>query len=455
MNRESIWKLTEKVKEYPHLPGDTKVTAAVIGGGMAGILTAYALRQKGVDCIVLEADTIGSGQTGNTTAKITSQHNLIYDTLIQRIGEEKASKYAAINQLAIETYRTLIKELQIDCDFTDCRAYLYAHDNSDALEKEFTAASSLGLPAGLTTKTELPFPVGSALYFEKQARFHPLKFLNAIAEQLTVYEHTPVRKVEDNLLTTDYGTVEAKTIIFACHYPFVNIPGYYFLKLYQERSYETAINCSQEMEHMYLGIDRDKLSFRGEKNLILIGGGGHRTGQNTQGDQYEHLFSSAEKYWPGCVETAKWSAQDCMTLDDIPYIGRYGHSTGNWYVATGFGKWGMTSSMVSAMILSDIITGKHNSCEEVFSPHRGASLAAAGGFFKQGCHAVSGLLGSASTFVKEKNPGLSMRCPHLGCHMTWNADEESFDCPCHGSRFDRDGKLLDGPSQKDMKKKER
>ncbi len=454
MNGKSLWSITEKRGAREHLPGNMKIHTAVIGGGMAGILTAYALEQKGIECIVLEEGVIGCGQTENTTAKITSQHNLIYDSLIQNIGTEKARKYAQANQKAVEVYRTLIRELNVDCDFADCRAYLYTRKNPGALQREYEAASEFGIPAGLTTDTELPFPVLEALYFENQARFHPLKFLKAVAGQVTVYEGTAVREIEDNVLITDYGKVEAENVVFAVHYPFINVPGYYFLKMHQERSYVAAVRYAQSMQHMYLGIDKEGLSFRSAEDMILVGGGGHRTGENLTGGQYKHILRAARDYWPKCEEAARWSAQDCMTLDGIPYIGKYGHQTKGWYVATGFGKWGMTSSMVSAMIISDLISGTDNPYAEVFSPQRVNVKASAGNFVKEGGHAAAGLSGKAEVPEDKKQKGLLMRCPHLGCQLTWNPEEESYDCPCHGSRFDAEGNKIDGPARKNMKSKE-
>lgn len=454
MDGKSLWSITERRGARGHLPGNIKTHTAIIGGGMAGILTAYALEQKGIECIVLEEGVIGCGQTENTTAKITSQHNLIYSSLIENVGKEKARMYAEANQKAIETYRGLIRELRIDCDFTDCRAYLYTRQNTGPLQKEYEAARELGLPAGLTTDTELPFPVLEALYFENQARFHPVKFLKAVAGQVTVYENTAVREVEDYMLVTDYGKVEAENIVFAAHYPFINVPGYYFLKMHQERSYVAAVGNAQSMQHMYLGIDKDGLSFRSAGDKILVGGGGHRTGENLMGGQYKHILRAARDYWPDCEEAARWSAQDCMTLDGIPYIGKYGHHTKSWYVATGFGKWGMTSSMVSALIISDFINGKENPYAEVFSPQRANIKASAGNIVKEGGHAVAGLAGKAEVPEDKKRGNLSMRCPHLGCQLTWNPEEESYDCPCHGSRFDNEGNKIDGPARQNMKLKE-
>lgn len=453
MSGTSIWRDTESIHKRNSLPGDISADTVIIGGGMAGILTAYFLKHKGRECIVLEEEQIGGGQTQNTTAKITSQHNLIYDNMIRQIGLDKARQYAGANEVAIKKYEEIIRRHKIDCEWVNCSAYLYTDCDTHLLEMECRAAERLGIPAELTKNTELPFQVESALRFDGQARFHPLKFLQAAAGEVTVYEDTKVIKLNGNTLVTNKGNVGAKNIVSACHYPFINIPGYYFIRMHQERSYVLAVDGVKPVEGMYLGIDPGALSVRSTKDALLIGGGGHRTGENWTGGQYKYLSYMADKYWPGFREVARWSAQDCMTLDSIPYIGRFTRRYPNWYVATGFGKWGMTSSMVSAMLLSDLICEEKNPYEEVFSPRRMNVRASAGNFLKEGGHAVAGLVRPKEVPAGQESGdmhGGRRRCPHMGCYLTWNPDEQSYDCPCHGSRFDAAGTKLDGPAQNDI-----
>lgn len=451
MKKPSVWMNDFEIPRRKAFAGRISVDVAVIGGGLAGILTACLLQEKGISCAVFEADRMGSGQTGHTTAKVTSQHNLIYDKLIRARGTELAKQYADANQRAIEEYRRIIVSRRIDCDWEEAAAYLYTTKNVGSLQKECEAAVKLGIPAEMTTRTELPFPVTGALRFDGQAHFHPLKFLRHIAQEVKVYEESRVMHVDDHELTLENGTVKAENIVFATHYPFVNVPGYYFLKMHQERSYVLALEPKSEeaaervkhMKGMYLGIDVGGLSVRNWDKYLLLGGEGHRTGENTEGGQYLRLQRAAAKYFPDYREVMRWSAQDCMTLDGVPYIGNYGHIRKNWYVATGFGKWGMTSSMVSAMLISDAIAGRKNPYAEVFSPQRGMTKGSAGKAVDETGHAVRGLVGG-----KEKQKPL--RCTHLGCHLTWNPEEETYDCPCHGSRFDVDGNLVDGPAQKNL-----
>lgn len=472
---ESLWSKTTDIPKRATLPGDLTADAAVIGGGMTGILTAHYLKEAGLRVMVLEASRIGTGQTKNTTAKITFQHGLIYHRLIEQFGEERARQYAEANQRAIREYKRLIDEKQIDCDFMEAPAYLYSTVEQEPLVRECEAAKRLGIEASCCSETELPFQVAAALRFDGQAHFHPLEFLQAVAEPLEIYEDVPVRTVEGEKIFTDLGTVTAKHIIFACHYPFLNVPGYYFMRIHQERSYVLALENAAQFRGMYLGVDADGLSFRPQGEVLLLGGGNHRTGENSTGGQYQKLREAATRYWPESRETAHWSAQDCMTLDGIPYIGRFSASTPDWYVATGFQKWGMTTSMAAALLISSLIAKGTSPYEEVFSPQRFTPSASAKTLMQETAQATKGL---ARHFLKPPRADIealpcghggvveydgdkvgvyknedgetflvSARCPHLGCQLEWNPDEKSWDCPCHGSRFDYHGNLIDNPAQ--------
>lgn len=476
----SIWSETaQRVREYPVLQSDKKVEAAVIGGGLAGILTAFQLQARGVDVIVLEADRIGSGQTKNTTAKITSQHHLVYSKLSETMGEEKTRQYAMANEQAIREYRRIIQEQKIDCAFEESCAYLYSQSRqaAETLEREAQAAFRMGICAEFTEKTQLPFSAAGAVRFDGQAQFHPLRFLYGIAENLTVFEHTRVISVREHRIETERAAVTAEHIVFASHFPFVNFPGFYFARMHQERSYVLALENAPELQGMYLGIGEDALSFRLFQKTLLLGGGSHRTGENP-GGKYGFLCSQASRLFPQSRVALHWSAQDCTTLDGVPYIGRFSRLIPDWYVATGFGKWGMTGSMAAAMLLADQITGRENPCAEVFSPLRFTPAASAKTFFIDMAHAVRGITkrvfdsappefemlaagqGKIISYRGQKLGAykhetgkiytVSVRCPHLGCQLAWNPDEKSWDCPCHGSRFDYQGRLLDNPAQQHL-----
>ncbi|MCL2368020.1 MAG: FAD-dependent oxidoreductase [Oscillospiraceae bacterium] len=477
---QSIWRKTAEMPAFPTLTENLKTDAVVIGGGMAGVLTAYLLGARGVDCVVLEANRVAGGVTDGTTAKITAQHDICYSTMIRQFGAELAGQYAAANLEAIEDYAKLIEGERIDCDFRRVATHLYAEKPSEVLEQELRAAETLGLPAEMVTETELPFPVWGALRFREQAMFHPLKFLAHIAAKCRIYENSRVQSVEADMVTTEGGEVRAEHIVVATHFPFINRPGYYFARMHQSRSYVLVLEGAEEIEHAYLGIDGERLSLRGYGGHILLGGGGHRTGENQSGGKYAGLVRAAKAIWPGSREVTRWSAQDCVTHDNIPYIGQYGADTPGLYVATGFRKWGMTSSMVAARILSAAIAGG-GSPYPVFSPQRTSIAPSIKGLAKDGATAVKGLTkqifhaplerldevpvgrgelvsyrGDKLAVYRDESGrayGVDTACTHLGCELSFNADEASWDCPCHGSRFHHDGTCLSGPAQRDLEVK--
>ena len=489
---ESIWSRETEIPRRESLDGDTEAFAVVIGAGMSGILTAYYLKQSGFDVVVLEADRIGSGQSGKTTAKITSQHGLCYAKMLKRLGPELAGIYAAANEGAIAEYERLIQKKGIKCHFEKISSYLYSTENVDLLKEETDAAQKLGINAEFVTETELPFQVKGAVCFKNQAQFQPLEFIKEIAKDIKIYEHTKVRSVGKNIVYTNKGNVRAEHIIFATHYPIMNVPGMYFVRQHQERSYVLALSENKPIQGMYRSIDKNGLSLRSSGNILLLGRGKHRTGKcasvkrkeedyiaedtSDEVGVYQYLRECANKYYPDSNEVTRWSAQDCMPHDEMPFIGRYSVFRSNWYVATGFGKWGMTSSMIAALLISDEICGRENPYEKLFKPQR-LHLWAFPAFMKDFGESVMGLgKGAVHLPVRTENalsPGeagivregwrryacfkdekgalhkISARCPHMGCELAWNGEEHSWDCPCHGSRFDCDGKLLDNPAQID------
>lgn len=438
---KSIWTETAIIPRRNPLAGNKRTEVVVIGAGLAGILTAYYLQRHGLHVVVLEANRIGSGQTGFTTAKITSQHNLIYQKLERTIGEETARLYGKANQLAVEEYGKLIKRHSIQCHYETADAYLYSVQESEVLLKEAEYAARLGLPASFVRETSLPFPIHGAVRFTRQAQFHPLEFIRDISAGLTVYERTRVIKVQGHEVVTDRGVVRAEKVVFASHYPFVNIPGFYFAKMYQEKSYVLELE-PVPLQGMYLGIDSKAYSFRVAGDKLLLGYGSHRTGKAPGENPFTTMKRAGEHLFPEARELGRWTAQDCMTLDGIPYIGTFSSIRPDWYVATGFGKWGMSSSMVAAKMLSTQITGKKTPYDAVFSPQRHHLRASAGRLVSHGLESVKGLSSGAM-------PG-AVNCPHMGCRLTWNRYDKRWECPCHGSSFEINGKISAGPAQQNI-----
>lgn len=426
-NIESIWE-NVTLPSFKAQSRNIETDVLIIGGGIAGILTAYALRNAGVGCVLTEAQTICSGITKNTTAKITSQHGYIYSKLLGSVGVEKAKLYYEANQEAVEEYRRLCGN--IDCDFSTEYSYVYALNNPKDMENELSALRVLGIPHSYCSNTSLPFYTLGAVRFQNQAQFHPLKFLSHIASDLNIYEHTAVTKIEDGTVYTNRGKIKAQKIIVATHFPFLNKHGLFFLKMYQDRSYVIGVKSDLDIGGMYIDGAKGGLSLRRAGEYLLIGCGAHRTGKESDGWKPAEDF--AAEYLGKPTIDFRFATQDCITPDGIPYIGQYSKSTPELYVATGFNKWGMTSAMAASRLLCDLVCGKENKYTSLFSPSRSMLKPQVA-------------LNALEATVNLLTP-TAPRCPHLGCALKWNKHERSWDCPCHGSRFDAYGNLIDNPA---------
>jgi len=428
---ESVWKKEARHISFDALKGNKTTDVLIVGGGIAGILCAYKLKNAGVDCILAEAGNICGGVTQNTTAKITLGHGLIYDKLIKRFGEEKARLYLEAQTRAGKEYADLCRN--IDCNFEIKDSYVYSLDNRRKVEREIEALHRLGAEAEFSDADELPFKVAGAVRMRRQAQFHPLKFLYTLAKDLPIHENTKVIEFLPNKVVTNRGSISFRKLLIATHFPIFNKHGSYFIKLYQHRSYVLALRGAQSINGMYVDESETGLSFRSFGDLLLLGGGGHRTGK--QGGCWQELEAFAAKAYPNSEIVSRWATQDCMTLDGVPYIGRYSASTPDVYVATGFNKWGMTNAMVATDILCDLVMEKQNPYAEVFSPSR------------------SILHPQLAINAFESTVGLltptAPRCPHLGCALKYNRAEHTWDCPCHGSRFSENGEVIDNPATDD------
>lgn len=427
---ESIWTKTVARPSFEILQGDISTDVLIIGGGMAGILCAHFLKERGVSCVLVEAERICCGITKNTTAKITLQHGLIYQKIAKRYGLEEAKLYYKAQNEAMVKYRKIC--LKIPCEYQALPSFVYSKKDPKKLEREADVLNRIGCPADVVNEIPLPVSVSGAVRIPDQAQFHPLKFAFHLAKDLRIYERTKVRELSCHTAITNRGRIQFQKAIVATHFPWINKHGSYFLKLYQHRSYVLALQNAPEVYGMYVDEDEKGLSFRNYDNLLLLGGGSHRTGK--PGGNWKELEAFARKYYPQASVSARWATQDCMTLDGIPYIGFYSARTPDLFVATGFQKWGMTSSMVASEILCDLIQEKDNEYSSVFSPSRTMFHPQ---LFVNVFESTKGLL----------TPTVP-RCPHLGCALKYNAAEHSWDCSCHGSRFTKEGKLLDNPATK-------
>ena len=430
---ESIWRKTTAMPQFEHLRGDRKTDVLIIGGGIAGLLCAYHLRRAGVDCLLVEAKKICGGVTGDTTAKLTSQHGLCYHRIAKRYSMEAAGLYLEANERALAKYRRLCGK--IDCGFEERDNYVYTLRDREGMARELTTLHRLRFQADFAEELPLPMKTSGAVRFPRQAQFHPLQFLGELSKELPICEHTKVLELMPKGAITEHGRVTAEKIVIATHFPILNKHGLYFMKQYQHRSYVLSLEQAELPHGMYVDDDEKGLSFRSYGKRLLLGGGGHRTGK--QGGNWTELRRFAAVNYPTARETAHWAAQDCMTLDGIPYIGRYAGSVENVYVATGFNKWGMTSAMVAGELLRDLILERENPYASVFSPQRSM------------LHPKL-MVHMGETALSMVTPTVP-RCPHMGCALKYNRAEHSWDCPCHGSRFSDEGELLDGPATDDRR----
>lgn len=432
---KSIWKNTGEHKNYPSINQNMKTDTLIIGGGMAGLLCGYLLHQQGERYLVAEKGRIASGVTGNTTAKITAHHGLIYSKMMKKEGAEVAGKYLDINQKAISQYEKIARE--IPCDFQRKDNFVYTQTDSSKILEEAEALEKLGVKAEYMPVNNLPIKTEAAVKVPNQAQFNPIEFVQGISENMNILEHSFVRSIDKEgsgyvaTLENEDGQLHkiiAGKIIMATHFPYLDKHGFYFLKMYQHRSYAVAIDNRKDIGGMYIGDKEESLSFRNCKNYLLIAGCGGRTGTTCGG--LEQLKNFVKENYPQNEIVAHWATQDCITLDGIPYIGQYSKSLENFYVATGFNKWGMTSSMVAAMIL----TGQADSeTAEIFKPNRSILKPQ--------------LLVNGFEATKNMLTPTKPRCSHLKCALKWNKAEHSWDCPCHGSRFDEEGRVLENPAQ--------
>ena len=477
------------------LEQDFSTDICIIGAGIFGLTCAYHLTKLGFDVTVLEKSDIASKATGHTTGKITSQHGLFYDYLTNSYGQKFAKDYLDVNEEAIQNIKNIIDEENINCDFKYQNSYVYTTKKSELslIKNEYNVVSNLGYNCELVTKTGLPFNIVGALCFKNQAEFHPVKYLAGLCKCIIARNgkiYTNSTAVDIKMENSDYITyvngheIKSKYVIIATHYPFISFPGFYFTKMYQSTSYLIAVDTKKTLfKGMHISAGVPTLSFRtalyNNKEILLIGGMDHKTGHpSSYKDTYGKLEDIAKKYYPDSNILFRWNTRDCISLDKLPYIGSFSSSMPNMFVGTGFKKWGMTLSNVAANIIVDKICGNYNKYEYLFKSTRLKPIKNHDEFKNILVQSTNSLL-----LDKLKRPNMSFDeiennsgsiievngekvgiykddngkiyavkpiCTHLGCLLSWNDIDKTWDCPCHGSRFNFDGTNLYDPAFKNL-----
>ncbi|MCU1373607.1 MAG: FAD-dependent oxidoreductase [Actinomycetia bacterium] len=487
----SLWVRTTGGAPWPVLSEDATTDVVVVGAGITGLTTARLLAARGVAVTVVEAGELCAGATGYTTAKVSSLHGLVYGELADRFGDERAAAYGAANQAAVAEVRRLVEADGIACELEAADAFTWTEQpgRMAAVAKEAAVAARLGLPADHTTETALPFPVLGAVRFRDQAQLHPRKYCLGLAEAAArqgavIHEHTRALDVEESsggcTVTTDRGTIRAGHVVLATHLPFP-ARGAYFARAYPTRSYCIAAKA-EAPEGMYLSADEPTRSVRGAAGgWLIIGGEGHKVGHDDDTRRrYQALEGwAAERFGITAVEH-RWSAQDHRTADGLPYVGRLDPFAHRVFVATGFRKWGMTNGTAAAMILADAVTGTEHPWAWVFDSTRFELARSARTFVRENAVVATRFVGDkVATLRRPKADDLgegeggivdldghkvaayrgpdglhcvSARCTHLGCEVRFNTAEATWDCPCHGSRFDVEGRVLEGPAVRDLER---
>ena len=491
----SLWVGTTGETSYPSLTGDIEVDVAVVGAGITGLSAAALLRQDGRRVAVVEAGRVASGVTGYTTAKVTALHGLIYDDLLSAFGEEGALQYADANLAAIAQVAAFADRYGIDCDLESRSAITYTTDPAmvDKVRAEVAAASRIGLRASFTTDTDLPYPVEAAIRLDDQAQFHPRRYCIGLAaalagEGVAVYERTRATSVDEDddrcRVTTESGVVTAAQVLLATHLPFHDT-GAFFARAHPVRSYALSARLEGPVpQGMYLSVDSPSRSVRpawmnGEE-VVVLGGESHKVGQDPDTRQrYADLEEWARQYFPVRSVDYRWSAQDFVSVDHVPFVGPVSPGSERVFVATGFKKWGMTNGTAAGIMLADRVAGRENAWASLFDTNRVNPRQSIKELVKENANVAKRfvkdrLTTETSRSVDDLAPGeaevlvvsgervavyrdeagavhaVSPVCTHMGCTVTWNTAETTWDCPCHGSRFGSDGAVIQGPAVKDL-----
>ncbi|WP_301108536.1 FAD-dependent oxidoreductase [Sporosarcina sp.] len=450
---ESLWLATAYPQEkYPVIEDNLSCEVLIIGGGLSGIANAYFLAKQGKDVVLLEKNSILHGATGNSTGKLTSQHDLVYADLIEQFDLESAKQYFNANEHALHLARSFADPEQLQT----AHSVLYSQtaEGTEKLMREKKAYEEIGIPFKLGGKAaDLPFDTANTLIVEDEAQIHPVRFGQKMAQLAVqagarIFEHAQVAALNTDhhyVKLSSEKEVRYRQLVICSHYPIEALKGMQILKLDVERSYIAAAKTDNPFTHQYISTDNPKRSIRtaiiDKQPYLLLCAESHPAGteKDTQ-IHYDRIAEDLKSTFEHPDIMYKWSAQDPSTPDLVPYAGAISESLSNVFISTGYRKWGLTNSIASAQIITDTILGKENPAAALYSPGRTDF----GALFSRA------LMLTGRT-VKEFTGGHIARtdspiCTHMGCRTRWNKGDQTWDCPCHGSRFRADGTVLEGPA---------
>ena len=498
----SLWTDSAPAPERPALTADLDVEVCVVGAGILGMTTALLLAQQGRDVAVVDAYEVGAGVTGHTTAKVSVLHGSSYQDIRKKFGDDGVRAYARANQAGLDKVASLVADLAIDCDFRRKPSYTFVVDPGQAstIESEVEATQAAGLATVATTETPMPYPVAAAVRLDDQAEFHARKYLNGLATELErlggrIFHHTRVTDLQERggpIVTTEGGQrITARDVVVATLMPIFD-RGLFFARCMAKRSYAIAVRTPDgaDFPGMTISADQPTRSIRsvpdpgGDGELLIVGGEGHLTGEDEHTDErYAALETYAREEFGATEVRYRWSAHDLEPADSIPYVGTLTPLSKHVWTAAGFRKWGFTNATMAALDLTERIQGRESPWDGFFDSNRFTPLQAAPGLAKEGAKDAGHLIGdrlkgAEADSLDEIAPGegkwvkvdgklvaasrgddgsvvaVSPNCTHLGCRVNWNRAERSWDCPCHGSRFSREGEVLQGPAVKPLERKE-
>ncbi|MBD2846700.1 FAD-dependent oxidoreductase [Paenibacillus sp. IB182496] len=495
----TYWTASAPPPEFPQLRQHEDADYAIVGGGIVGLTLACLLAEQGQQVVVLEGNRVLHGTTGHSTAKVTVQHDLIYSELAAHFNIENARLYYETQDAALQFMRRTAAAMPGGCEWSDEDAYLYASSASATtkLMKEFETYQQLGMPGQWLEEVPLPGLAASALKLPGQAQFHPVRYLNGLIARIVqaggrIYEQTRIdAKLEHRggrpLIRALHGPeITARQVIACSQYPFYDGGGFYFARMHPAHSYIMAVQPEQPFPGgMYLSVDEPKRSLRAVtidgQPMVLVAGESHQTGQ---GDPASVHFANLERFATQTLGVRqipyRWSAQDWQTLDKLPYIGPLSPGHPDVWVATGLRKWGMTGGTAAALLLRDLLLGVENRYATLVTPARFGIDPDLKALVKENADVAKHLLAGKLTFP-DRDPGHLRRqegaavvlagkragayrdaggqlhlvdttCTHMGCECAWNDGARTWDCPCHGSRFDADGQVLSGPAVKPLRR---